>query len=41
VQFAAELPRGDYALICFVPDQRDGEGRPHVHRGMLRQFTVR
>lgn len=39
-QFSADFPAGEYALICFVPDQRDGKGRPHSAHGMLRQFTV-
>jgi uncharacterized cupredoxin-like copper-binding protein len=40
-QFAADFPAGQYALICFVPDQKDGTGRPHTEHGMLRQFAVR
>ena len=39
-QFSADFPPGQYALICFVPDQRDGKGLPHTEHGMLRQFTV-
>lgn len=40
-QFTADFPPSQYALICFVPDQRDGKGRPHTEHGMLRQFAVR
>jgi uncharacterized cupredoxin-like copper-binding protein len=40
-QFAVDVVPGEYALVCFVPDQKDGQGRPHTHYGMLRQFTVR
>ena len=32
------LEPGDYALICFVPDAKDG--RPHFMHGMMRQITV-
>lgn len=40
-QFTADFSAGQHALICFVPDQRDGKGRPHTEHGMLRQFEVR
>jgi uncharacterized cupredoxin-like copper-binding protein len=30
---------GEYALLCMVPDARDG--KPHVAHGMVRQITVR
>lgn len=29
---------GDYALICFVPDAKDG--KPHLAHGMAKQLTV-
>jgi hypothetical protein len=32
------LEPGEYALICFVPDAKDG--RPHFLHGMAKQFTV-
>jgi hypothetical protein len=32
------LPAGDYALICFVPDA--GDGKPHLEHGMIKQITV-
>jgi hypothetical protein len=33
-----EFPRGEYVLLCFVPDS--GDGRPHVAHGMVRQVRV-
>lgn len=38
-QFSAEFTPGEYALLCFVPDAKDGA--PHVAHGMVKQFTVR
>lgn len=35
----ADLVAGEYVLICFVPDNRDG--KPHVAHGMVRVITVR
>ena len=29
---------GSYALICFVPDAKDG--KPHAMHGMLKTLTV-
>jgi hypothetical protein len=34
-----DLPAGEYALICFSPDQKDG--KPHFMHGMTRQITVK
>jgi uncharacterized cupredoxin-like copper-binding protein len=36
--FSADLTPGDYALICFVPDAKDG--KPHFAHGMMQQFKV-
>ncbi len=36
--FPVRLERGDYVLICFVPDAKDG--RSHAAHGMVQQFTV-
>lgn len=36
--FVTDLPAGDYALICFVPDDEDG--KPHFAHGMAKQITV-
>jgi hypothetical protein len=33
-----DLPAGDYLLICFVPDAKDG--KPHVAHGMVQAVTV-
>jgi hypothetical protein len=33
------LPAGNYALICFVPDVNSGQ--PHFALGMLKGLTVR
>ena len=33
-----DLTPGDYGLICFVSDAKDG--KPHVAHGMLSQFTI-
>jgi uncharacterized cupredoxin-like copper-binding protein len=36
--FAADLAPGDYGLICFVPDSKDG--KLHLMHGMVKQITV-
>jgi plastocyanin len=36
--FSAELTAGDYGLICFVPDAKDG--KPHLAHGMMRTIKV-
>ena len=36
--FAADLAPGDYGMICFVPDAKDG--KPHVQHGMTKQFKI-
>ncbi len=36
--FQAELTPGDYAVICFVPDARDG--KPHAAHGMMRTIRI-
>jgi hypothetical protein len=36
--FEADLAPGDYGMICFVPDAKDG--KPHVQHGMTTQFKV-
>jgi hypothetical protein len=33
-----DLTPGDYGLICFVPDSKDG--KPHLAHGMIKQVTV-
>jgi hypothetical protein len=36
--FTADFAPGNYALICFVPDAKDG--KPHFVHGMMQQITV-
>ena len=36
--FTADLTPGDYGMICFVPDAKDG--KPHLMHGMMKQITV-
>ena len=35
----ADFPPGEYALICLLPDAKDG--RPHFMHGMMQHLTVR
>jgi len=39
VDITASFTPGDYALICFVPDAKDG--KPHLAHGMVKQFSVK
>ena len=36
--FEASLEPGDYGMICFVPDAKDG--KPHFQHGMIQQIKV-
>lgn len=36
--FAMDFRPGDYALICFIPDGKDG--KPHAMHGMVKQIHV-
>jgi plastocyanin len=36
--FTTDLAKGNYGLICFVPDAKDG--KPHLAHGMMKTFTV-
>jgi hypothetical protein len=36
--FEVNLSPGNYVLICFVPDTKDG--KPHFAHGMVQQFTI-
>jgi hypothetical protein len=36
--FSADFTPGNYALICFLPDTKDG--KPHFMHGMVQQITV-
>ncbi len=35
---AVDLPVGDYVLLCFIPDAKDG--KPHVAHGMVQTLKV-
>ena len=37
--FTADFAPGSYALVCFVPDGKDG--KPHFAHGMVQQFEVK
>lgn len=37
-QFSITLHRGDYALLCFIPDAKDG--KPHTAHGMAKRFRI-
>jgi uncharacterized cupredoxin-like copper-binding protein len=37
--FTANLTPGNYVLICFVPDMKDGKA--HMDHGMVKEFTVK
>jgi hypothetical protein len=37
--FRADLTPGNYALICFLPDAKDG--KPHYVHGMIQQIAVK
>jgi hypothetical protein len=39
VDIPTSFTAGDYALVCFVPDAKDG--KPHLAHGMFKQFTVK
>jgi hypothetical protein len=36
--FTADLTPGNYGLICFVPDAKDG--KLHLQHGMMRDIKV-
>jgi len=36
--FTADFTPGNYALVCFLPDAKDG--KPHFAHGMIQQITV-
>jgi hypothetical protein len=36
--FVANLTPGEYGLICFVPDGKDG--KPHLAHGMIKTIKV-
>jgi uncharacterized cupredoxin-like copper-binding protein len=36
--FTADMPAGDYAFFCFIPDGKDG--KPHVEHGMVKEVKI-
>ena len=36
--FTVDLTPGNYALLCFLPDAKDG--KEHLEHGMAKQLTV-
>lgn len=38
VSFSIDLTPGNYAVICFLPDAKDG--KPHFTHGMIHTFTI-
>ena len=36
--FTADLTAGDYGLICFIPDAKDG--KMHLAHGMMKTIKV-
>ncbi len=42
IVFAKALEPGRYLMVCFVPDETEGEnGTPHALKGMVKEFTVK
>jgi len=39
IDLNATFTPGDYTLLCFVPDAKDG--KPHIAHGMVKNFTVK
>jgi len=39
IDLTASFTPGDYTLLCFVPDAKDG--KPHIAHGMVKNFTVK
>ncbi len=37
-EFAADFTPGNYALVCFIPDGKDG--KPHLMHGMVKTISV-
>lgn len=38
VRFSADFTPGNYVMMCFLPDAKDG--KPHVQHGMVQAFTI-
>jgi len=39
IDLSATFTPGDYTLLCFVPDAKDG--KPHIAHGMVKNFSVK
>ncbi len=39
IDLAAQFTPGEYTLLCFVPDGKDG--KPHIAHGMVKNFSVK
>jgi hypothetical protein len=39
VYFTADFTPGNYVMVCFIPDAKDG--KPHMMHGMVQNFTVK
>jgi len=39
IDLNADFTPGDYTLLCFVPDAKDG--KPHIAHGMVKNFSVK
>lgn len=39
IDLTANFTPGDYTLLCFVPDAKDG--KPHIAHGMVKNFSVK
>lgn len=37
--FTANMTPGNYVMLCFLPDSKDG--KPHLDHGMVKEFTVK
>jgi hypothetical protein len=37
--FTANVTPGNYVMLCFLPDAKDG--KPHLEHGMVKEFTVK
>jgi uncharacterized cupredoxin-like copper-binding protein len=37
--FTANMTPGNYVMLCFLPDAKDG--KPHLDHGMVKEFTVK
>ena len=39
VYLQVDVPKGEYAFMCFTPDMKDG--KPHLAHGMIQQISVK